>query len=289
MVGRCLGTHGFIFDVLYSSELVDSSKEIFKVRKPITSFASSASYSGNCEKDNTLPVGVYTLVSNCYSYTCKEGSSCYSNFCPRKTDLETLVERTQFKNLVEESVLEEKLWFKIVPEEILEAVSSAERKRQEILFEIIQTERQFLDDLQTVQNVFIKPLLETDIIEASQRQIFVETVFLNMNEIYQTNSKLKRKLLSRQRENFVINAIGDIFASIAEEWYVFVEYGAGQAYAKYLVDEEKANNPKFLAFLKVFLNSIMSRNVKRRRNVENCHWRAFSLVRQLEWVDILSF
>ena len=176
-----------------------------------------------------------------------------------------------------------------MPEEILEAVSSAERKRQEILFEIIQTERQFLDDLQTVQNVFIKPLLETDIIEASQRQIFVETVFLNMTEIYQTNSKLKRKLLSRQRENFVINAIGDIFASIAEEWYVFVEYGAGQAYAKYLVDEEKANNPKFLAFLKVFLTSIMSRNVKRRRNVENCHWRAFSLVRQLGWVDILSF
>lgn len=252
LVGRALGVQGFIFDVLYSTELVDSNKEIFKASKPLASFASYSSYKTNFESDATLPVGVFTLISNCYSYTCIDGKNCYSRFCPHRKEVDQIGDIPQQQTLnPEASVVEEKLWYRTVPLEILDDVSPKERKRQEILFEIIQTEKQFLDDLQMIQNVFIRPLKESDIIEASQRQLFINSVFLNINDIYQTNSKLKRKLLSRQRENFVINSIGDIFASIAEEWYVFVEYGAGQAFAKYLIDEEKASNLKFANFLKV--------------------------------------
>jgi len=210
MVGRALGAQGFIFDVLYSKELLDTSEEIYKVKKQIKSFASYSSYGGN-DEDLTLLTGVFTFTSNCYSYKCTRNNHCYSYSCPNRKDREL---------------------------------------RQEVLFEIIQTEKQFLDDLQMIQNVFIKPLKELDIIESSQRQVFINSVFLNIYDIYQTNSKLKRKLLSRQRESYSINAIGDIFASIAEEWYIFVEYGASQAFAKCLVDEEKSTNPKFVSFLK---------------------------------------
>jgi hypothetical protein len=245
MVGRALGAQGFIFDVLYSMELVDSSDEIYKVKKQIKSFASYGSYSGN-DGDETLPTGVFTFTSDCYSYKCISNNYCYSYSCPNRKDREFSINHGRQAS----TVVDEKLWYKTVPQEVLDNVSPAERKRQEILFEIIQTEKQFLDDLQMIQNVFIKPLREMDIIESSQRNAFIDSVFLNIDDIYQTNSKLKRKLLSRQRESYCINAIGDIFASIAEEWYIFVEYGAGQAFAKCLIDEEKSNNPKFVHFLK---------------------------------------
>jgi hypothetical protein len=245
MVGRALGAQGFIFDVLYSKELLDTSEEIYKVKKQIKSFASYSSYGGN-DEDLTLPTGVFTITSNCYSYKCTRNNHCYSYSCPNRKDRELSITHTRQVS----EVVEAKLWYKTVPKEVLDNVSPAERKRQEVLFEIIQTEKQFLDDLQMIQNVFIKPLKELDIIESSQRQVFINSVFLNIYDIYQTNSKLKRKLLSRQRESYSINAIGDIFASIAEEWYIFVEYGASQAFAKCLVDEEKSTNPKFVSFLK---------------------------------------
>jgi hypothetical protein len=40
-----------------------------------------------------------------------------------------------------------------VPQEVLDSVTDGERKRQEIIFEIIQTEREFVSDLLLIQKV----------------------------------------------------------------------------------------------------------------------------------------
>jgi hypothetical protein len=95
--------------------------------------------------------------------------------------------------------------------------------------------------------------MESDIIEPVRRESFLSSVFLNMRELYNVNSKLFRKLIARQNENYVVYSIGDIFINIVDEFYPYVEYGSQQILAKSLLDEEKANNPEFVKFLKVIL------------------------------------
>ena len=188
-------------------------------------------------------------------------------------------------------IFKAQLWYMSVPPEVLLSVTDAERKRQEIIYEVIQTEREFVDDLYLIQTVFIRPLLEGDIIEESRKTSFISSVFLNLGELYSINSKLKRKLIARQRENPVVETVGDIFASIVDEFYPYVEYGAGQIFAKYVLDEEKANNPEFAKFLKVcaFVKVSFSRNVNATRIVENFLLKVFWRALPREWAVIHSF
>ncbi|KAH9267074.1 hypothetical protein BASA84_000832 [Batrachochytrium salamandrivorans] len=97
----------------------------------------------------------------------------------------------------------------------------------------------------------MQPLRERNIIEPERREQFVKDVFLNISELHTINSKLLRKLISRQKEAAIVDKIGDIFINIADEFYPYVEYGAKQVFAKNLLDEEKATNPELVKFLKV--------------------------------------
>ena len=159
--------------------------------------------------------------------------------------------RTKSVDYEKQMQQEQQLWSTTVPPEIVSSVSDSERKRQEIIFEIVQTEKEFVDDLLLVQTAFVRPLLESDVIEPDRKQSFLSSVFLNIGELYNINSKLKRKLIARQNEDYIVHSVGDIFLNIVDEFYPYVDYGAGQILAKFLMDEEKNNNPEFAKFLKV--------------------------------------
>lgn len=96
----------------------------------------------------------------------------------------------------------------------------------------------------------MRPLVEQDIIPEERRERFVADLFLNIPNLHTINSKLLRKLISRQKENHVVDKLGDIFVNIVDEFYPYVEYGAKQVFAKNLLEEEKANNPALIKFLK---------------------------------------
>lgn len=142
------------------------------------------------------------------------------------------------------------LWSASVPPEILESVSKKEITRQEVIYEIIMTEKDFVKDLENTIRYYVEPLKERDIISAHKRAEFIKDVFSNIQELYNINSKLLKKLISRQKEAYVVDKIGDIFANITHEAYPYVEYGAQQVFAKSILDEERANNPELAKFLK---------------------------------------
>lgn len=106
--------------------------------------------------------------------------------------------------------------------------------------------------METTLRVFVRPLLDGNIIEKDRREKFVSDVFSNVADIYTINSKLLRKLLQRQRESHVVDKLGDIFVNVSNEFYPYVEYGAKQVFAKVILDTEKNSNSKFVAFLKVY-------------------------------------
>jgi hypothetical protein len=142
------------------------------------------------------------------------------------------------------------LWSSSVPPEIMSSVSKKEIQRQESIYEIIMTEKEFVQDLENMIQYFLKPLQSLDIISIEKRDVFIKEVFSNIEELHKVNSKLLQKLLLRQKEAHIVDKIGDIFANITHEIYPYVQYGAQQVFGKSILDDEKLINPELVKFLK---------------------------------------
>ncbi|KAI8911205.1 CNH domain-containing protein, partial [Powellomyces hirtus] len=260
LLGRALDAQKFFHDVTYNHRLRDSSNELYKFQAPVATGSNGelARPAADADpEDGGLPNGVFTLLTDCYSPTCTRDRLCYSIACPRRLEQQTRLLSSTTSQLqrspsrVSMTELDKKhaLWSTSVSKEIVESVSDNERKRQEVIFETIQTEREFVADLDIIERVFVEPLRRSDIIPAERLDIFIEEVFFNINELHAINSRLLTKLIARQKEGSIVDKIGDIFVSVVDEFEAYVRYGGQQVLAKYALDQEKATNPEFAKFL----------------------------------------
>ena len=71
-----------------------------------------------------------------------------------------------------------------VPETIFANFTPEERQRQQILYEFIETESNYVNDLSLVIDSIIDPLVNQNIIQ----QVDVEQIFINIPELYEINS-----------------------------------------------------------------------------------------------------
>ncbi|TPX61224.1 hypothetical protein PhCBS80983_g01303 [Powellomyces hirtus] len=260
LLGRALDAQKFFHDVTYNHRLRDSSNELYKFQAPVATGSNGelARPAADADpEDGGLPNGVFTLLTDCYSPTCTRDRLCYSIACPRRLEQQTRLLSSTTSQLqrspsrVSMTELDKKhaLWSTSVSKEIVESVSDNERKRQEVIFETIQTEREFVADLDIIERVFVEPLRRSDIIPVERLDIFIEEVFFNINELHAINSRLLTKLIARQKEGSIVDKIGDIFVSVVDEFEAYVRYGGQQVLAKYALDQEKATNPEFAKFL----------------------------------------
>lgn len=145
------------------------------------------------------------------------------------------------------------LWADKVSKEVLESVDSKERKRQELINEVVNTECDFVHDLEYLRDRWMNPLrTRPGVIEPERRKgEFVRQVFWNAEEILSTNKPLADALVRRQKQEDVVKQIGDVFLSHVPYFSPFVRYGAHQLYGKYEFEKEKADNPNFVAFVDV--------------------------------------
>ncbi|TNY19835.1 CNH-domain-containing protein [Rhodotorula diobovata] len=218
------------------------------------------------EDDSPLPSGVFTLLTDCYSPTCTRDRLCYSIACPRRLeqqarlnlkreglsggleDVGKLKRSASLDSLVE---LREpgSLWIHSVPQEVIDATSDSEKKRQECINEVFYTERDFVRDLEYLRDFWIKPLRSSNIIPEARREDFVTQVFWNVLEIYAVNVRLVDLLNKRQKQAHVVDQIGDIFLDMVPHFAPYVKYGAHQLYGKYEFEKEKGSNPAFAKFV----------------------------------------
>jgi hypothetical protein len=162
------------------------------------------------------------------------------------------------------------LWSQMVPKEIFNSVSDEEKKRQEVINELINTERDFVRDMEYLRDVspyflcllclelsvprqkWMLPLRTGPTIPEAQRETFVHQVFWNVTEIHDVNIKLAEALTRRQKQQPVVHTVGDLLLkAIPEFGPPFVKYGAHQLYGKYEFEKEKGSNPAFLKFVEV--------------------------------------
>ncbi|KAJ7065285.1 CNH domain-containing protein [Mycena amicta] len=198
-----------------------------------------------------LPTGVVTMLTKCYSPSCVDDMPCYSYGCPRRgsafaTPAATPAETPKIP-------LSESSWANTVPKEVLAQLPESEINRQTIIHKLISKEAQYIQDLDTVETAFLRPLRAANppVIPFDQLEDFIDEVFGNILDLRVCNERLLEVMRVRQREQApVIQRIGDIFLQAAADFRLAYPIYIGQhpLSEKRLKDEMDAN-PEFRIFL----------------------------------------
>ena len=253
LLGRALDAQKFFHDVEYNHRLRDASGEIYQFKETIGEEPVSSEVNG-----------VFTLLSECYSPTCTRDQLCYSIACPRRLEQQARLNLKPEPGLRpstskgslhgDDDDHEQKLWINSVPKEVAEKTEDREKKRQEVISEIMYTERDFVKDLEYLRDYWVRPLKNNNPnnpspIPPHRQEKFIRTVFGNFLEVHAVNSKFSERLTARQKESAVVECIGDIFLDFVPKFDPFIKYGANQMYGKYEFEREKGHNLLFSRFV----------------------------------------
>ncbi|KAG1561222.1 hypothetical protein G6F49_002009 [Rhizopus delemar] len=268
LLGRALDSQKFFHDVNYEHRLRDSSQELYQFKehlRPVSVFLPSeqrslydlksdsvSEFNVDPAETEDLPTGVFTLLTDCYSPTCTRDKLCYSVRCPRRQE-QVKKSRGHSREASQSYMItqqqEDRLWINTVPKSLLDTLSKDEKKRQENIFELVYTEKDFVDDLKYMKEYWMDPLLDENSEVTGDRKALVDKIFWNVQEVYKVNYQLSQDLLARQSSNQVVDKIGDILLSHVGKFYPFVKYGAHQIVGKYTFETEKSTNPSFAEFV----------------------------------------
>ncbi|KAG9234100.1 CNH domain-containing protein [Amylocarpus encephaloides] len=257
LLGRALDAQKFFHDVTYDHRLRDSAVEMYQFRETMM------------DEPHEAPEvnGVFVLLSECYSPTCTRDQLCYSIACPRRLEQQSrlnLKPQPGLRREKSEASLhdvdepdEQKLWINTVSQEIADSVDEREKKRQEVISEIMYTERDFVKDLEYLRDFWILPLRSSNPatpspLPESRKEKTVRTIFTNIIDspsIHAVSSKFAESLTERQKKNPVVDHVGDIFLHYVPQFEPFIVYGSNQLAAKYEFENERSLNPYFSKFV----------------------------------------
>ncbi|KAG1747212.1 uncharacterized protein EDB91DRAFT_74648 [Suillus paluster] len=144
-------------------------------------------------------------------------------------------------------------WHRLVPHEAQEALGKKEVERQSVLFEVFKSERNYVEDLKLVTEVFIEPLkfANPPVIAPDKLRPFVQEVFWNLDRILVHHEHMLAALFERQLDQHpLIQSVTDI---VLETCFQF--QGEYESYIKHypLAEErhrtELSRNKNYQAFM----------------------------------------
>ena len=250
LLGRALDAQRFFHDVTYDHRLRDSPQEVYQFQESLADTPSQVN-------------GIFTLLTECYSATCTPDQLCYSIGCPRRLEQQArlnlkpqpgLRRQDSRSSLHEDQPEEQKLWINTVSKDVADSVSETEKKRQEVICEIMYTERDFVKDLEYLRDFWMKPLrgmvpTTPSPISEHRRDKFIRTVFSNVMDVHAVNFRFAEALTRRQQQNPVVRNVGDIFLEWVPRFDPFIRYGSRQLYGKNEFEQEKSSNQAFVRFV----------------------------------------
>ncbi|KAF8548709.1 Dbl homology domain-containing protein [Imleria badia] len=224
-VARSLQSQLFFYEVEWGDKpLQDGVEDVYMFLDDLDGHSESR---GEREE---LPTAVITMLTKCYTSTCSEEDPCYSWVCPRR--------RVN--------------WLSTVDPAILRSLPESEIHRQTIIHKTISQEEQYVQDLDSVEALFIRPLRRaTHIMPTSQLDEFIEEVFGNILDLRECNKRLVEAMYVRQREQSpIIQKIGDVFLDAAKSFrYAYPTYVARLPLAEKRFKEEIEANANLRLFL----------------------------------------
>ncbi|XP_055086190.1 intersectin-2b [Periophthalmus magnuspinnatus] len=130
-----------------------------------------------------------------------------------------------------------------------DSLGPQEKKRQDYIQELIQTEEKYVEDLQIVLDVFHRPMSESGrLTEAEMQKIFV-----NWKELLPCNNRLLKALHERRSkggEKAPIPMVGDILAKELAHMQPYIRFCSCQINGAELLQLRTDNEPDFKIFLK---------------------------------------
>ncbi|KAF8806848.1 Dbl homology domain-containing protein, partial [Phlegmacium glaucopus] len=193
-----------------------------------------------------LPTGVETILTRCYSASC-DGPGCYSYACPRKG-------MQQLPSLAETPTgTRQEEWSARISPQVLTSLTESQINRQTIIHKLITKEKQYIEDLDIVEKVFITPLRTANppVMTPLVLEEFIKEVFGNILQLRECNHQLLEVLYVRQREQEpIVQSIGDIFLAAATDFRtVYPIYVGHHPLAEKRMKEELEHNPEFRLFI----------------------------------------
>ncbi|XP_014247399.1 intersectin-1 isoform X2 [Cimex lectularius] len=127
-------------------------------------------------------------------------------------------------------------------------VSREEKKRQQHINELMDTEQAYIDDMSVVYEVFEKPLRESKLLTLEQ----LHTIFINWHEIIECNYTFLRALRVRREmsKGGCVRKIGDILCENLPRMVVYVRFCSCQLNAATCLQTLSETKPEFLALSK---------------------------------------
>ncbi|OAX43158.1 hypothetical protein K503DRAFT_732249 [Rhizopogon vinicolor AM-OR11-026] len=144
-------------------------------------------------------------------------------------------------------------WHRLVPPEAQEALGKKEVERQSVLFEVFKSERDYVEDLKLVTQVFIEPLqfANPPVIAPERLRPFIQEVFWNLDSISVHHEHMLGALFDRQLDQHpLIQSVTDIVLETCLQFQ-----GEYESYIKhYPIAEERhrtelSRNKKYQAFM----------------------------------------
>ncbi|KAG7094229.1 hypothetical protein E1B28_007835 [Marasmius oreades] len=252
-VARSLQSQLFFYEVEWGGRVLQDGVEdvyMFLDDSEGAGPSSSSGPSGSHDREE-LPTGVVTMLTGCYVPTCVDEEPCYAYCCPKRGH--SVLALVNEPEPVQSSPAS-KEWSETVPPEVIAQLPDSEVRRQTIIHKIISKEDQYMQDLDTVESVFLKPLRHADppVISPPQKlEEFIDDVFGNILDLRECNRRLLEVMHVRQREqSYVIQRIGDVILVAASEFrQVYPDYVGHHPLAEKRMKEEMENNPEFRLFL----------------------------------------
>ncbi|KAG1874382.1 CNH domain-containing protein [Suillus subluteus] len=244
-VARSLQQQLFFYEVEWGQKLLqDGVEDVYMFLDDLE---------GNSEahrEREELPTAVITSLTRCYASGCNEDDPCYSFACPRRqagriVDLGPVAE-PEVHHQTED-------WLSTVDPGILHTLPESEVHRQTIIYKTITQEEQYVQDLDTVEALFIRPLLKASppVMPANKLDEFIEEVFGNILDLRECNRRLVEAMYVRQREQApIIQRIGDVFLEAAREFrFAYPTYVGHLPLAEKRFKDEIESNADLRLFL----------------------------------------
>ncbi|CAG0918975.1 unnamed protein product [Notodromas monacha] len=141
----------------------------------------------------------------------------------------------------------------------LASLDACEKRRQECIAELINTEEAYVADMAIVKEVFEKPLRQNAVLTEYE----CHEIFVNWDELHHCNDKLLRALRVRKtRSNHgIISTVGDIMCENFPNMTQYIRYCACQLRACEILHRKKEENSEFEAVHRICVTDARSKGM----------------------------
>jgi len=118
-------------------------------------------------------------------------------------------------------------WNDDVDPELVKTLSKEEKGRQEVIFEILKTEKDYIRDLEIIIDVFLRPLRESAILSPKD----ITVMFSNVEQLLIINQNFLEQLEKRREKSPVLLEIGDLLLVTADVLGKYTMYCSNHPFA----------------------------------------------------------